>query len=89
MLSGRFVAVALVLGFLFMINVFDFLCAPSPPQLSNGELEPNVVVTVTLDDNTCHLPDCIEINGPTETMKYSIAIGKGIKPCPICINEDD
>lgn len=87
--AGRIIAGILVLGFLFIFNVFDFFCAPSTPRLSTGELAPNAVVTVTLDDNACHIPGCIEIKGTTETMKYSVAIGKGIKPCPVCINEDE
>ncbi len=85
----RIIVGILVLGFLFMIKTCEFFCAPSTPRLSSGELDPVAVVTVTLNDNTCHLPDCIEINGPTETWKYGAAIGNGIKPCPVCIYEDE
>ena len=85
----RIVIGIVIFAFLSVFQVFDFFCASSVPRLSSGELDPTAIVIVTLNDNTCHIPDCVEINGTTETMRYGAAIGKGIKPCPVCINEDD
>lgn len=86
------VAPRVAIGIIFLIlllvfNVFDFVCDSSTQRLGSGELDPAAIVIVTLDDNTCHLPDCPEIKGTTEKMKYGIAAGKGIIPCSVCIRE--
>ena len=88
-LFGRIAIVIVIIAFLFFFQVFDFFCQTSVPRFSDGDLDPTANVIVTLNDNICHLSGCIEIKGPTETMKYGAAIGKGIKPCPVCIYEDD
>ena len=78
-----------IVALLSVFHIFDFFCASSAPRLSNGELDPIANVIVTPNDNTSHIPGCAEIKGSMETMRYGAAIGKGINPCPVCINEDD
>ena len=85
----RIVISIVIIVLLSVFHIFDFFCASSVPRLSNCELDPNAKVIVTLNDNTGHIPGCVEITVPTETMRYGAAIGDGIKPCQVCINEDN
>ena len=58
-------------------------------MVKTHEMSPSTRVLVSLEQRKFHMKGCTDIDGSTEKMKYSIALGKDYEPCDICIDEGE
>ena len=57
-------------------------------EASSGTLVDPEILVVTLDDSLYHEPDCAWIGRESRRIPRKIAVDRGFRPCPQCINDE-